>query len=326
MPCIRRRFAACWAPPPRPRLRWVSTATHSCARSALPARRPRVSRNGARTAPGSSACIPGRAAHAGVLAARLAREGFTGPATIFEGDGGFFRAFTHGETIDPEAMTRGLGKRLPRARHGGEALSLLPLRAWRHRCGARRRRRRHRRRRHGAVAIRIYRTNVLSYHQEPRNAVDAQFNVPYAVAVAFVRGAVRLADFTEEAIKDPAVLAFARPHRCARGSRIHSEVPAGLLRRAEGQACATAATRSFLSECPSGDPDAARYQGNPGLLQAEVEGRRCVARGVRLRRSHARRFGAASTGCRRPRRWRAHRRSRRAPGERRDDATRKRRR
>ena len=53
---------------------------------------------------------PGRAAHAGVLAARLAREGFTGPASIFEGDGGFFRAFTHGETIDPDAMTRDLGR------------------------------------------------------------------------------------------------------------------------------------------------------------------------------------------------------------------------
>src|SRR5437660_10643282 len=54
---------------------------------------------------------PGRAAQSGVLASRLAREGFTGPATIFEGDGGFFRAFSYGEPIDTDAMTRGLGEK-----------------------------------------------------------------------------------------------------------------------------------------------------------------------------------------------------------------------
>ena len=54
---------------------------------------------------------PGRAAQSGVLAARLAGEGFTGPATIFEGDGGFFNAFSYGERIEPECMTRDLGER-----------------------------------------------------------------------------------------------------------------------------------------------------------------------------------------------------------------------
>ena len=53
---------------------------------------------------------PGRAAHSGVLAARLAREGFTGPATIFEGPGGFFNAFSFGEPLDIAAMTAGLGE------------------------------------------------------------------------------------------------------------------------------------------------------------------------------------------------------------------------
>ena len=49
--------------------------------------------------------------------------------------------------------------------------------------------------------IRIYRTDVLSYHREPKNPVDAQFNVPWGVATALVRGKVSLADFTEEAIR-----------------------------------------------------------------------------------------------------------------------------
>jgi 2-methylcitrate dehydratase PrpD len=213
---------------------------------------------------------PGRAAHAGVLAARLAREGFTGPATIFEGDGGFFRAFTHGETIDPEAMTRDLGRDF---RALGTAVKPYPC------C----------RFEHGAidlaldavasgvvpadieqVAIRIYRTNVLTYHHVPRNAVDAQFNVPYAVALALLRGAVRLADFTEEAIKATDVLALARRIEVREDPEFTAKYPQDYLVELK-LALRGGAEKTLLSECPSGDPEAARYRNAPGLLQAEVE-------------------------------------------------------
>jgi len=213
---------------------------------------------------------PGRAAHAGVLAARLAGEGFTGPATIFEGDGGFFRAFTHGETIDPEAMTRGLGRDF---RALGTAVKPYPC------C----------RFEHGAidlaldavasgvvpadieqVAIRIYRTNVLSYHHVPKNAVDAQFNVPYAVALALVRGAVRLTDFTNDAIKAPDVLALARRIEVREDPEFTSKYPQDYLVELK-IALRGGREKTLLSECPSGDPEAARYRNEPGLLQAEVE-------------------------------------------------------
>lgn len=213
---------------------------------------------------------PGRAAHAGVLAARLAREGFTGPATIFEGDGGFFRAFTHGEIIDQGCMTRGLGEDF---RALGTAIKPYPC------C----------RFEHGAIdlaldaansgigpgdivsiAIRIYRTNVLSYHKVPRNAVDAQFNVPYAVAVAFTHKAVRLADFTEEAIGNPAVLELAGRIEVLEDAEFTAKYPQDyfvelkIMLRDGGE-------RTLLSDCPSGDPDAARYRKDPGLLLGEVE-------------------------------------------------------
>lgn len=213
---------------------------------------------------------PGRAAHAGVLAARLAREGFTGPATIFEGNGGFFRAFTHGEAIDPDAMTRDLGRDF---RALGTAVKPYPC------C----------RFEHGAVdlaleaagggigadeiesiAIRIYRTNVLSYHHVPKNAVDAQFNVPYAVALAFVRGAVRLADFTDGAIKDPGVLALARRIEVREDPEFTAKYPQDYFVELK-VALSDGSEKTMLSECPSGDPEAARYRKNPGLLQAEVE-------------------------------------------------------
>ncbi|MFD5824139.1 MmgE/PrpD family protein [Lentzea sp. NPDC060358] len=50
----------------------------------------------------------GWAAQAGVTSARLARHGFTGPPTVFEGRFGFFEAFLRGE-YRPEAITDGLG-------------------------------------------------------------------------------------------------------------------------------------------------------------------------------------------------------------------------
>lgn len=51
----------------------------------------------------------GWAACGGIVAADLARRGFTGPATIFEGPHGLFDALLHGEEPDRARLTRGLG-------------------------------------------------------------------------------------------------------------------------------------------------------------------------------------------------------------------------
>src|SRR5215467_13971391 len=50
----------------------------------------------------------GRAAESGVLAASLADEGFTGPASVLEGEFGFLRVFC-GSEFDPHELTDGLG-------------------------------------------------------------------------------------------------------------------------------------------------------------------------------------------------------------------------
>jgi len=52
----------------------------------------------------------GWAAHAGVVAARLAAAGLTGPPTVLEGRFGFFRAYTGG-FLDHDALVGGLGDR-----------------------------------------------------------------------------------------------------------------------------------------------------------------------------------------------------------------------
>lgn len=213
---------------------------------------------------------PGRAAQSGVLAARLAREGFTGPATILEGEGGFFRAFSYGEPIDPECLTRALGgdhhafgtaiKPYPccRFEHGAIDLAIDA-------------------RKSGVTAddieaanIRIYKTGVLSYHQEPKSAVDAQFNVPYAVAIALLRGHVGLGDFTDEAIRDREVLALCRRIHVKEDAEFSAHYPeeyrvelALVLKNGD--------RRAFFSDCPSGDPVAAQYRSQPDLLGREVE-------------------------------------------------------
>ncbi|TMK53725.1 MAG: MmgE/PrpD family protein [Actinobacteria bacterium] len=51
----------------------------------------------------------GWAAHGGIVAADLARRGFTGPSTIFEGPHGLFDAFLAGEEPDRARLVRGLG-------------------------------------------------------------------------------------------------------------------------------------------------------------------------------------------------------------------------
>ena len=213
---------------------------------------------------------PGRAAHAGVLSARLAREGFTGPATIFEGENGFFNAFSYGEKIDRLCMTRQLGLEY---RAFGTAIKPYPC------C----------RFEHGAIdlaieayeggiaaadiaeiTIRIYRTDVLSYHCEPKNPVDAQFNVPYSVAVALVRGKVSLSDFTESAIRDEQILTVSRRINVVEDDEYSLRYPTDyctelkLKMRDSGERC-------FFSECPSGDPEAPQYRSHQGRFQAEVE-------------------------------------------------------
>jgi 2-methylcitrate dehydratase PrpD len=213
---------------------------------------------------------PGRAAQSGVLSARLAREGFTGPATIFEGANGFFNAFTYGEPTDPAAMTRELGSRFSafrtaikpfpccRFEHGAIDLALAAYEQGVSTDSIER------------VDIRIYRTDVLSYHQVPRNPVDAQFNVPYAIAVALLRGRLTLNDFTEEAIRDERVLALARRIFVVEDVELTAKYPDNyevfLRVRDTG-----GVEHEFFSDCPSGDPEARQYRGAPERLGQEVE-------------------------------------------------------
>jgi 2-methylcitrate dehydratase PrpD len=134
---------------------------------------------------------PGKAAFNGVLAADLAREGFTGASRILEGDRGFFRAMS--ERFDASRITAGLGEKWKISENCyklhsccGHTHSAIDL----------------------ALELRCAPDDVATIHVEtygpgyeivrngaPVTSYQAKFSIAYCVAAALVDGVVGLAQF-----------------------------------------------------------------------------------------------------------------------------------
>jgi 2-methylcitrate dehydratase PrpD len=155
---------------------------------------------------------PGWAAQAGLAAVRLAAHGATGPATVFEGQRGFFATYMHGEpnTLEDELATLGQRwvtteiayKPYPACHYTHapvdalvEALRGIPL-----------------------VAEDV--ESIVGYTDatgvslvcepaadkvHPRTPYDAKFSLPYCLAYRLVHGRLDVTSFTAEAIADPVV-------------------------------------------------------------------------------------------------------------------------
>ena len=160
---------------------------------------------------------PGWGAHAGVIAARLAAAGFTGPERVLEGEHGFYAAFAGGhDAARLDAEMESLGGTW-------EILNLTykpyPAGSIAHPymdCAARLRDM------HAIVpdAIAEIRCRTaagpvprlwepLAAKHRPANGYAAKFSLPYLLATVLVRGTAGLADFTDEAVRDERVLAVA---------------------------------------------------------------------------------------------------------------------
>jgi 2-methylcitrate dehydratase PrpD len=157
----------------------------------------------------------GWAAQSGLRAALLGREGFSGPRTVLEGVHGLFHGFAHTTKGDYDALTGDFGERWV-----SETLAFKP-----YPCGtmthpyidcARR------------LAARGIKTDEikeivcevgegtvhrlwepLALKQRVPNGYAGKFSTPYCIAAGFVRGNVGLSDFSDAAVRDPAVLALA---------------------------------------------------------------------------------------------------------------------
>ena len=160
---------------------------------------------------------PGWASHAGVTAVILARAGFTGPETVFEGAHGFYQAFAGASAETAlEALLATLGHQWEL-----EQLTLKP-----YPCGsiaqpymdcALRLREKHQIQPEDITSIscrtaegpvpRLWEPLAAKY--QPANGYAAKFSLPYLLAVMFVKGRASLAEFTDEAVRDRSVLKVA---------------------------------------------------------------------------------------------------------------------
>jgi 2-methylcitrate dehydratase PrpD len=150
----------------------------------------------------------GRASEAGVVAASLAADGFTGPSSVIEGEAGFLKVFcTEWDIAD---VTRGLGidyatmnlclKRFPvhmTAQTGVQAV--LELQA-----------------EHGFTGAQVDRVTVagtermatINNIRNPTDIMMAQYSIPFCVALALFRDPRDPASFDDSALTDAAIRAM----------------------------------------------------------------------------------------------------------------------
>jgi len=157
----------------------------------------------------------GWAARIGLHAARIGREGFLGPRTVFEGTHGFFFGFAHTTEADFGALTRGFGSEwlmngltfkpyatgtmnqpyidcaLRLAKKGFAAEDVAEVL-----CETAE-----------GYVHRLW--EPLASKHRPANDYAAKFSTPFNIAVAFVTGSIGFEAFSEKTVHDPRVLALA---------------------------------------------------------------------------------------------------------------------
>jgi len=155
----------------------------------------------------------GRAAQSGLMAADLAKLGFTGPTKVIEGEWGYLKAFS--DKAYPSWLTEKLG----------QSYSIMETTFKPYPCC---------KALHAAIdgileLNREYRFDpeqvkevviggyekLVKMHDiyEPFTSMAAQFSIPYVVCVALLKGSLGIEAFSERSIKDKKVLEFAQKVR-----------------------------------------------------------------------------------------------------------------
>lgn len=173
---------------------------------------------------------PGWAAHSGIIAALLAGEGFTGPASTLEGKYGFLHAYSAGSI--PSRLMEGWGSpyRLMRT-------SIKPHACCRYKQGPI----------DGILEIMkkyglkasdietvtlgllkagfpiVADPQALKYN--PKSVVDAQFSMPFGAAVAVLYGRASLTEYTREKLESSEVREMMRRISCVHDPDLDRDFP-----------------------------------------------------------------------------------------------------
>ncbi len=152
----------------------------------------------------------GRAAESGVLAARLAADGFAGPSTVLEGPQGYLQ--TYCRDAEPARLTAGLGQDWETLRICFKA---YPCHVTAHTAVQALRALMQAHRIEGDAIAALHLTvgaKVLSHHanREPNDVMQAQYSVPFSVALAALRDPSEPSQWNEAAVADPRIRALSR--------------------------------------------------------------------------------------------------------------------
>lgn len=157
----------------------------------------------------------GHANFAGTVAAFMAKEGYTGPLTIFEGTYGVLRAYSYQLHYDETLILKDLGHKYEMADTSikphaccrfcqplvDAALAVVneydlwpqDIKSIRIGTG-----------KNTLIAL----TKPAERKWHPQTGVDAQFSLPFSIAVAITRRVALAEEFTEKYFKDPEILSF----------------------------------------------------------------------------------------------------------------------
>ena len=173
---------------------------------------------------------PGWAAHSGMIAALLAREGFTGPGTALEGKFGFLHAYS--PRSNPARILE----------NWGDPYKVMETSIKPHACC---------RYKQGPIdgILKIVRENDLKapdiakvtlgilkagfpivaqpeeLKRNPRTIVDAQFSMPFGAALAIIYGRASLEEYTQENVSSPQVREMMERVFCVEDPELEKEFP-----------------------------------------------------------------------------------------------------
>ncbi len=157
----------------------------------------------------------GEPAMSGVLCASLAEQNFVGARTIYDGPVGFIRAYSHQDTYDLGRLTQNLGEKWEMEDTSIKVHACCRFAAPIADCamdlydqGVR------------AEDVESLHARVSSWtitallenkerKYRPQTHVDAQFSLPYVIALCIARNRSGVDEFKEAAFKDPEILALA---------------------------------------------------------------------------------------------------------------------
>ena len=159
---------------------------------------------------------PGWSANSGMNATLIAKSGFYGPRTVFEGKHGFFEAFALKEIErDYSHLTNELGKRWENQNLAFKPFACGTMAQPFVDCAIKIRKKIKNLNEISSITAKVGEGTVhrlwepLKEKRQPSTPYSAKFSVPYCVAVGFIRGDAGLNEFNEKSINDKEILSLA---------------------------------------------------------------------------------------------------------------------